>query len=156
MREPGDVADLGDDHRGQHRADARQGLDRLVAVVAGQQVGDDRLQHGDLGGQLTGELRSEATFPAYGCGSARPSSQVFPHTPKMSVQVTGMPSLASTAWTWSLQLVRSRTSLMPVAGQLPQLADLGRGDPRLRQPAHPQQVGQVRGVPLIVLDPAVG
>jgi hypothetical protein len=57
-------------------------------------------------------LRSEATFPAYGCGSSRPSSHVFPHTPKMSLQVTGMPSLASTAWTWSLQLVRSRTSLI--------------------------------------------
>jgi hypothetical protein len=57
-------------------------------------------------------VRSEATFPAYGCPSASPSSQVFPPTPKISVQVTGTPSLASTAWTWSLQLVRSRTSLI--------------------------------------------
>jgi hypothetical protein len=57
-------------------------------------------------------LRSEATLPAYDCGSARPSSQVLPHTPKMSAQVTGTPSLASTAWTWSLQLVRNRTSLI--------------------------------------------
>jgi hypothetical protein len=56
--------------------------------------------------------RSEATFPAYGWPSSRPSSQVFPHTPKMSLQVTAMPSLAKTAWTWSLQLVRSRTSLI--------------------------------------------
>jgi hypothetical protein len=57
-------------------------------------------------------VRSEATLPAYGWPSSKPSSQVFPHTPKMSVQVTGMPSLASTACTWSLQLVRSRTSLI--------------------------------------------
>jgi hypothetical protein len=56
--------------------------------------------------------RSDGTFPAYGWPISRPSSQVFPHTPKMSLQVTGMPSLASTAWTWSLQLVRSRTSLI--------------------------------------------
>ncbi|MGO9782409.1 MAG: hypothetical protein ACLPQY_22000, partial [Streptosporangiaceae bacterium] len=40
-----------------------------------------------------------------------PSSQLLPQTPKMSVQVTGMPSLAKMAWTWSLQLVRMRTSL---------------------------------------------
>jgi hypothetical protein len=46
--------------------------------------------------------------------------------------------------------------LVPVAGQLAQLPDLRRREPRLRQPAHPQQAGQVRGVPLIVLDPAVG
>ena len=39
--EPADVADLGDDDRGQHRADARQGLDRAVSLMPGQQVGDD-------------------------------------------------------------------------------------------------------------------
>jgi hypothetical protein len=46
--------------------------------------------------------------------------------------------------------------LVPVTGQLAQLPDLRRRDPRLGQPAHPQQVGQVRGVTLIVFDPAVG
>ncbi len=49
---------------------------------------------------------------AWVADSSRPSSQVFPQAPKMSVQVTGIPSLASTAWTWSLQLVRSRTTLI--------------------------------------------
>ena len=43
--------------------------------------------------------------------------------------------------------------LVPAAGDLAQLADLRRGDPRPGQPAHPQQVRQVRGVPLVVLDP---
>jgi hypothetical protein len=38
---------------------------------------------------------------------------------------------------------------VPVPGELAQLPDLRRRDPRLRQPAHPQQVGQVRGVALI-------
>jgi hypothetical protein len=57
-------------------------------------------------------LRSEAAFPAYGCGSARPSSHALPQAPKMPVQPAGTPSLASTAWTWSLPLVRSRTSLI--------------------------------------------
>jgi hypothetical protein len=45
--------------------------------------------------------------------------------------------------------------LAAVPGDLAELADLRRGDPRLRQPAHPQQVGQVTGVQLVVLDPAV-
>jgi hypothetical protein len=40
-----------------------------------------------------------------------PSSHADPAVPKMSVQVTGTPSLASTACTWSLQLVRRPTSL---------------------------------------------
>jgi hypothetical protein len=56
--------------------------------------------------------RSEATFPAYGCGRRRPSSHVLSQAPKMSVQVTGTPSLASTACTWSLPLVRRPTSLI--------------------------------------------
>ena len=59
------------------------------------------------------------------------------------------------AWTWSLQLVRMRTSLTPVAGQLPQLTHLVRGDPCLGQAAHPQQVRQVRRVADVVLDPPV-
>src|SRR6266704_3082556 len=56
--------------------------------------------------------RSEVTFPAYGCGIRSPSSHADPARPKMSVQVTVTPSLASTPCTWSLQLVRSRTSLI--------------------------------------------
>jgi hypothetical protein len=45
--------------------------------------------------------------------------------------------------------------LAAVPRDLSQLADLRRGDPRLGQPTHPQQVGQVAGVELVVLDPAV-
>jgi Transposase DDE domain group 1 len=37
-----------------------------------------------------------------------------------------------------------------------QLAHPARGDPRLRQAAHPQQIRQISGVPFVVLDPAVG
>jgi len=45
--------------------------------------------------------------------------------------------------------------LGPIAHQLPQLPNLRRGDPRLRQTAQAQQVGQVLGIAQIVLDPAV-
>ena len=110
--EPGDVADLGHDHRRQHRADARQRPDGVVAVVVGQQVGDGRLEHGDLGGQLTGERAQRGHLPRIRLRQLQAIQPGVPHTPKMSLQVTGMPSLASTAWTWSLQLVRSRTSLI--------------------------------------------
>ena len=55
--------------------------------------------------------RSEATFQEYGWGRGSSSSQADPQAPKMSEQVTSMPSLASTPWTWSLQLVRICTSL---------------------------------------------
>src|SRR5262249_41290171 len=46
--------------------------------------------------------------------------------------------------------------LGPVPGELPQLPDLRRGDPRLRQPAPPQPIRQVRGVLLVVFDSPVG
>ena len=48
-----------------------------------------------------------------------------------------------------------RDQLVPVADQLPQLPHLRRRDPRLRQPTQAQQVGQVGGVAVVVLDPPV-
>ena len=63
-----------------------------------------------------------------------------------------MPSLASTPWTWSLQLVRSCTSL-PRYLVISRSSRISAGaTPRLRQPAHPQQVGQVTGIQ-VVLEP---
>jgi hypothetical protein len=38
-----------------------------------------------------------------------------------------------------------------VTHQFPQLTHRRRSDPRLRQPAHPQQIRQIRGVTLVVL-----
>jgi hypothetical protein len=52
--EPADVADLGDEHRGQHRPDPGKGLDRDVAGVGAQPPGDEfgeqfdrKVQRGD-------------------------------------------------------------------------------------------------------------
>lgn len=39
--------------------------------------------------------------------------------------------------------------------RLAQAADLGRGDPRLRQPSHPQQIDKIGGVAFVVLHPSV-
>src|SRR6266487_257269 len=101
--EPGHVPDLGDDDRGVHRADAGQLLDHLVAAVAG-----DSMVISVVSSPVS--CRSEVTFPAYGWGRHSPSSHCRPLVPNKSECVTGMPSLASTAWTWSLVLLRSAMS----------------------------------------------
>ena len=66
-----------------------------------------------------------------------------------------MPSLASTACTWSLPDDRCCTSLIRYLVSSRSSRTSRRGDPRLGQPAHPQQVSQIRGVLLVVLDPPV-
>jgi hypothetical protein len=45
--------------------------------------------------------------------------------------------------------------LGPVADQLPQCPDFGWSNTRLGQPSSAQKVGQVGGVALVVLDPAL-
>lgn len=69
------------------------------------------------------------------------------------MQVTGTPGLAGIAWDLVLAAGPDPYQPGPVTGQLPELADLGRGGPRLGQPAHLQQISQVSSAFLIVLDP---
>jgi hypothetical protein len=45
--------------------------------------------------------------------------------------------------------------LRPVPDQFPQLTCFRRGDPRLRESAHPQQIGEILGVAFVVLDPPI-
>ncbi len=106
-----DVADLGDDDRPEDRPDPGQLLDRAVPVVPGQQVGGHLLQHGDLAGQPADQLPQRGDLPGERLGQRQLIQPPLPQAPKMSEQVTSMPSLASTPWTWSLQLVRMCTSL---------------------------------------------
>ena len=47
-REPGDVADLGDEHRPEQRADPGDLLDRGVAGISSQPVGDQPGEGVDL------------------------------------------------------------------------------------------------------------
>ena len=56
----------------------------------------------------------------------------------------------------ALQARAQPDQLRPMPHPPPQLPGCGWGDPRLRQPAHPQQIGQIRRVTLIVLHPPVG
>src|SRR5262245_49494285 len=60
---PGDVADLGHDHRAWRRADAGQGADRLVALVVLKQPGDGCLEQGDLVSQQRADLAPRDQLP---------------------------------------------------------------------------------------------
>ncbi len=83
------------------------------------------------------------------------SNRAWPATPNKSDTATRTPSLARTACTCALSPLRSAHELGPVADELTQLPYLGRCHPGLGQAPEAQQVDQVGGVPLIVLDPAV-
>jgi hypothetical protein len=63
--------------------------------------------------------------------------------------------LASTGVDLGLAVRAQGDQLGPVPDGLAEFPDRWWGDPRFGQPAHPQQVGKVRGVPQIVLHPAV-
>nr|WP_245773871.1 hypothetical protein [Pseudonocardia ammonioxydans] len=52
-----------------------------------------------------------------------------------------------------LQVRAQRDQLGPMPHQLGQLSGGRRRDPCLRQATHPQQIGQIRGVAFVVLDP---
>jgi hypothetical protein len=55
-REAGDVADLGDEDGGHDRPDPFDGLDCLIAAVAGQAVGEFSLDHDQLRGVVVQQL----------------------------------------------------------------------------------------------------
>jgi hypothetical protein len=154
--EPGDVADLGDDDGGEHRADAGQLLDHLAAAVGGQQVRDHLAQHGDLGGELAGQLPQRRHLPGI---RLRQAEGVQPRRPGHPEDIRAGHRDAELGQ-HRVHLIFAAGpqvhELLPVARQLPELPHLSRGDPGLGQPAHPQQVSQIRCVTLIVFDPAVG
>ena len=127
-----------------------------VAGVAGQPASGQPGEQVDLEVQVVHQpaqrLRpAPHTAPA---ASSRSSSSV-PSSPNRSVIGTWIPHLASTACTSALQCDAQPDQLGPVPHQLPQLPGRRRRDPRLRQPTHPQQVGQIRGVADVVLHPPV-
>jgi hypothetical protein len=147
--EPADIADLGHDHRGQHRADTRQLLDRGVPLMPGQQVAQHLLQQPDLGGEPASQLPQRGDLARVRLGQLE---LVEPGLPVHAEQVR-MGDRDAELGQHRVHLVLDRGTRLdqpvPVAGQLPQLADLRRRDPRLRQSAHPQQVRQIRGVPQV-------
>ena len=139
-----------------HRPDPGQLLDRAVPVVPGQQVGGHLLQHGDLAGQPADQLPQRGHLPGVRLGQG----QLIQPLRSPGAEDVRAGHLDAELGQHAVDLVLAAGAdvhqLAAVPGDLPQLADLRRGDPRLRQPAHPQQVGQVAGIALVVLDPAAG
>jgi hypothetical protein len=79
--------------------------------VPGQQVAEYLLQQPDLGGEPGGQLPQRGDLARVRLRQGELIEPGLPCTPKMSVWVTGTPSLASTPCTWSLYEVRALTSL---------------------------------------------
>jgi hypothetical protein len=153
--EPADVTDLSDEHRGEGRADTTDLLDHPVATVPGETVGDHRPEQLNLSVVGVDQLQQRV--------DPLPVDQLQRHGaqrhPGGAEQVRGGGQLALLGQRrvhLGLQPAAQGDQLGAVAHQLAQLP-LGRGgDVGLGQPAHAQQIGQIRGVAHVVLDPPVG
>ncbi len=109
--EAGDVADLGDEHRGQDRPDTGNGLDRPVAGI-GTQPARDQLGDRSISKSSAVMIRNnESTRERDSTASTAAASNCRPPGANRSVIGTCTPAPARTAWTWHLRLVRSPTSL---------------------------------------------
>ncbi len=109
--EAGDVADLGYEYRGDGGSHPGDGLDHVVAAVAGEAVGNLAPQMFDLAVEGVDELQQGGDPCAVGGGQATWSSRARPALPNRSLTVTATPSLPSTACTWAFKPERSATSL---------------------------------------------
>ena len=125
----------------------------IGAQPAGDQLGEQvdlEVQRGDHPQQRVDPgpgLRSPA-----GRGSA---SSCCPATPNRSLIGTCTPACGEHGVDLALQARAQPDQLGPVPHPAAQLPGRRWGDPRLGQPAHPQQIGQIRGVALVVLHPPV-
>jgi hypothetical protein len=146
--EPGDVADLGEQDQRGERTDARQLGEDLdprvgpgVAADLGVEPVDDRLQGVDerqgVGDDLAGD-RGQVQGGEPGPARAAPAA-LWP-----AMAVVGQDGVDPVA-----QQRPQPHHLRPVPQQRPQLADIGRGDPRLRQQVRAEQLRQDRGVDLV-------
>ena len=91
-------------------------------------------------------------------GARRPPSTMVRRKAKCGRHICRwcvVPHLANTAWIWALQLLRIPDQLGAVPHQLPQLPSRRPRNPRLRQPAHPQQISKIAGVSFVILHPSV-
>jgi hypothetical protein len=120
-----------------------------------EQVGDHRVEQVDLPGQPADQLPQRGDLPRV---RLRQAQAVQPRAVPGTEDV-GAGDRHAELGQHRVHLVLAASAqahqLDPVPRELPQLADLSRGDPRLGQPAHPQQIGKISRVFLVVLDPAV-
>ena len=91
--------------------DPGDGLDGLVAGVAGEALGDVALEHLDLAVVDLDQVPQRLHPQGVGVAQAALVEESPAAAPNRSLIGTRTPSLASTAWTWALSPDRSATSL---------------------------------------------
>ena len=108
--EAGHVTDLGDEDRGEDRADPVDGLHRPVARIAGQLRRGPPAHHVDLEIQRLDQPAQRDDPGVEGRIQPQIVEQLPPATPNRSDIGTRTPCLASTAWTCALSPDRNATS----------------------------------------------
>ena len=105
------VCDLGDEHRAQDGAHTGQLLDRLLAGVPDELVGDHDAEPGFVCIQGVDELQ-QRDHPLHVGGPQRHVSQALASAdPNRSLTAINTPALASTARTWAFSPERKATIL---------------------------------------------
>jgi len=154
--EASDVADLGDEYRGQHRPDPRDLQERPIAGVLTQPAGNQGGEQLDFEVQRLDQPQQRVDPGPRFRGQPRAGEQLPPARAEQVAHRDRHPGGGEHRVDLALQARAQPDQLGPVAHPAAQLPTGGWGDPRLGQPAHPQQVGQVGGVALIVLHPPQG
>jgi len=153
--EPDDVADLGDEHRTQGRPHTGDGEYRPVPGVADQIAPHNAGEHVDLELQRA-DHPAQRGDPGRVRGRQRhPVQQLVTGHPEQVGHRYLHTALGQHGVNLGLAVATESDKLRPMPDQLTQLTGRRRRDPRLRQAAHPQQVGQIGGVTLVVLHPPV-
>jgi hypothetical protein len=154
--EPADVADLGDEYRGQHRPDPGDLQERPVARMFAEPAGDEGGEQLDLEVQRLDQPPQRVDpGPGLRC-QPRPGQQLLSARAEQVAHRHRHPGGGEHCVDLALQTRPQADQLGPMPHPATQLPTGGRGDPGLGQPAHPQQIGQVRRVALVVLNPPVG
>jgi hypothetical protein len=154
--EAGDVADLGDEHRGPGRPDPGNGLDRPISGVGGQAGGDPSAGQVDLGVEGVDDpevgVHPGPVGPIQRCrGELGP-----PGRPEQIFNLQVQALFGQHGVHPGFEPGAHGDELGAVADEFAQLPHRRWGDPGLGQPAHPQQIRQVGGVADVVLHPPVG
>jgi hypothetical protein len=144
------VTDLGDEHRRQRRSDAGHLLDRLIAAVGVQPLGDHRGEARFVTVEDVDEFQQRADPLGVGRTQWHPGQPLPTGDSEQIRHRDQHAGFGQHRMDLRLQSGSDRDQLGAVAHQLPQLARLGWGDPRLGQSTHPQQIGQIGGVAHVV------
>ena len=149
------ITDLGDEHRRQHRPDAGDLLDRGVAGVMGQPTLRQTGEQVNFGVERFDEPAQRRDPRQVRCGHRDVVQQ---HVAFDAEQVSHRhpdPARGQHGMHLGLTSGSHRDQCGPVPHQLSQLPGYRWRDPGVRQAPHPQQIGQIGGVTLIIFDAPV-